>query len=234
LAIADAERVASLVALPGYVDSTDAGDLARLRAVRIRLWVGSQDAQEWIEAAARTVDQLRDRGADASLTIRQGEGHMLAAAPGEIVAVFASLREATPLRETTPGGVLDDFHDAASKADGPRYFGHFAPDGVFLGTDAGERWSVEEFRRYAEPYFSKGRGWTYVPFKRHVMLNDRKDVAWFDEKLRNETYGECRGSGVLVLVEGKWRVAQYNLTVPVPNDLLAEVARQIREHGRAK
>ena len=34
--------------------------------------------------------------------------------------------------------VLDDLHDAASKADGPRYFSLFAPDAVFFGTDAGE------------------------------------------------------------------------------------------------
>lgn len=138
--------------------------------------------------------------------------------------------------------VLDDFHDAASRADGVRYFGHFAADGVFLGTDAAERWTVPEFREYAEPHFSMGRGWTYVPLDRRVSLAACGTTAWFDERLRNDKYGECRGSGVLVMSEGGggecgggdgggWRIAQYNLTVPIPNDMLADVARRIREFG---
>jgi hypothetical protein len=38
--------------------------------------------------------------------------------------------------------VLDDWHQAASVADEARYFGYFAPNGVFMGTDATERWTV--------------------------------------------------------------------------------------------
>src|SRR5262245_65773011 len=45
--------------------------------------------------------------------------------------------------------VLDGLHDAAAKADEKRYFDHFAPGAVFLGTDARERWTLEEFRAYA-------------------------------------------------------------------------------------
>ena len=40
---------------------------------------------------------------------------------------------------------------------------------------------------------------------------------------------ETRGSGVLVLREGEWKVAQYNLTIPIPNPLAGDVVRQIRE-----
>jgi hypothetical protein len=143
--------------------------------------------------------------------------------------------------------VLDDFHDAASRADGARYFGHFAADGVFLGTDPAERWTVAEFREYAEPHFSAGRGWTYAPLDdRRVSIAPCGTTAWFDERLRNDKYGECRGTGVLVMSEGggsgeddvgggggggEWRFAQYNLTVPIPNDMLADVAHRIREYG---
>ena len=49
------------------------------------------------------------------------------------------------------GGILDGFHEAASKADGERYFGFFASDAIFLGTDVTERWTVDEFRTFAEP-----------------------------------------------------------------------------------
>jgi hypothetical protein len=38
----------------------------------------------------------------------------------------------------------------------------FAPDGIFIGTDATERWTVAEFKAYAKPHFDKGRGWTYT------------------------------------------------------------------------
>lgn len=124
---------------------------------------------------------------------------------------------------------LDRFHHAASEADGETYFGLFAEDGVFLGTDATERWTVEEFRAYAMPYFSQGRGWTYTPVERHVTISDDASVAWFDERLENEGLGETRGSGVLVRRGGTWKVAQYNLTIPVPNELASEVVRLIRE-----
>ena len=51
---------------------------------------------------------------------------------------------------------LDALHVAASKADGERYFALFAPDAVFLGTDATERWTLEEFKNYAGERFKTG------------------------------------------------------------------------------
>ncbi|MFO0980880.1 MAG: nuclear transport factor 2 family protein [Planctomycetota bacterium] len=130
------------------------------------------------------------------------------------------------------GRVLDDFHDAASKADGARYFDDLAPEAVFLGTDGGERWTKEAFRAYAEPYFVKGKGWTFVPGERHIELAPEGTVAWFDERLANAKYGDCRGSGVLRKMDGKWRITQYNLSVPVPNDLMERVVALIRERAK--
>ncbi|MEM7308405.1 MAG: nuclear transport factor 2 family protein [Planctomycetota bacterium] len=124
--------------------------------------------------------------------------------------------------------VLDALHARASEADGERYFALFADGAVFYGTDATERWTVEEFRAYAEPFFSQGRGWTYVSTERSVFLGPWGDVAWFDERLQNEKYGEVRGSGVLRKVAGDWRVAQYNLSFPVPNDLAADLVERVR------
>ncbi len=124
--------------------------------------------------------------------------------------------------------VLDDFHRAASEADSDRYFGHFATHGIFLGTDATERWTVESFKGYAKPYFDQGRGWTYTATERHVYLSDDGLTACFDERLANESFGECRGSGVLVMDDGRWKIAQYNLTIPVPNDLAYDLVEMIR------
>lgn len=39
----------------------------------------------------------------------------------------------------------------------------FSESGRFLGTDATENWSAEEFRKYAEPAFAAGNGWNYTP-----------------------------------------------------------------------
>lgn len=129
------------------------------------------------------------------------------------------------------GYALDDLHDAASKADEDRYFARFTSDAVFLGTDDTERWTIAEFRAYAHPYFAKGQGWTYVPVERHITILPGGDAAYFDEKLDNAKYGRCRGTGVLVRdpkTRYGWSVAQYNLTVPIPNEMLEGVAAQIR------
>ncbi|MFN2442188.1 MAG: nuclear transport factor 2 family protein [Thermoanaerobaculia bacterium] len=123
---------------------------------------------------------------------------------------------------------LDAFHDAASRADGAAYFALMTPDAVYIGTDATERWSLAQFRAYAEPYFEKGRGWTYVPSKRQVVIGPDGATAWFDELLENASYGTTRGTGVLVRDGEKWKIAQYHLTIPVPNALAKEVVEMIR------
>lgn len=144
-----------------------------------------------------------------------------------LLALFPLLgTQVTPM--TAIEHVLDDFHDAAAKADGARYFGHFTADAVFVGTDATERWTVAEFKAYAEPHFSKGQGWTYTPIGREVHLGPDGKTAWFYERLRNAKYGETRGSGVLVIADGRWRIAQYVLSFPVPNAKTAAVLDALR------
>ena len=98
--------------------------------------------------------------------------------------------------------VLDTLHDAASKADFDRYFGLYADNAIFLGTDATERWTRADFMAYAKPYFDQGRGWTYTMVERHIYISDDRNTAWFDERLDNRSLGECRGSGALVKVGG--------------------------------
>lgn len=127
---------------------------------------------------------------------------------------------------------LDDWHTAAAEAHEARYFAAMAPEFVFLGTDASERWDLAAFRAFAHPYFAKGKAWTFKPRDRHVMLAPSGDVAWFDEKLDSASYGECRGTGVLRRVDGEWKIAHYNLTIPIPNDLAKEFVEKIRERGR--
>lgn len=124
--------------------------------------------------------------------------------------------------------VLNRFHRAAARADASDYFGLFAPDAVFIGTAASERWTVDQFRAYAEPHFSQGKGWLYVPRERHVAFSGDGRVAWFDELLDSPGYGTSRGTGVLVKTDAGWRLAQYALTFPIPNELAKELTTRIK------
>lgn len=129
--------------------------------------------------------------------------------------------------------VLDDWHDAAAKADEPRYFGHFARGGVFLGTDATERWTAEEFRVWAKPYFTRGKAWSFKAKTRHVIVSPDGKTAWFDELLDTPNLGLSRGSGVLTKDEGGWKIALYDLSIPIPNDLAKELVARIAKHEAA-
>lgn len=149
-----------------------------------------------------------------------------------LVLMLAALT--TPARAATPeqdiAATLDALHAAAAKADGPAYFALYTPDATYLGTDAAERWSLADFKGYAMPYFSKGQGWTYVPRERHITIAPVacRCVAWFDELLDSQSYGTSRGTGTLVLTPQGWRVSQYALTFPIPNDLAHGMTDQIK------
>ena len=136
--------------------------------------------------------------------------------------------------EKAVAAILDDWLAAAAAADEARYFGHFAPEAVFLGTDATERWTVDEFRRYAHPYFAKGKAWSFRAVSRHVAFSKDGSVAWFDEALDTPNLGPSRGSGVLVRTPAGWKIAHYDLSVPIPNDLMKEVKERIEQYEKGR
>jgi hypothetical protein len=93
---------------------------------------------------------------------------------------------------------------------------------VVVGTDGTERWTVPQFRAYAHPHFAKGKAWTMRSTRREITF--QHDVAWFDEDLISEGLGPVRGTGVLVRdAAGRWKIAQYNLSFPIPNDKFKDV-----------
>jgi hypothetical protein len=157
---------------------------------------------------------------------------VIVALAGALLSVPIGYAAAPGVKEV--GETLDTLHAAAAKADGATYFALFAPEAVCLGTDVTERWTVAEFKRYAAwDTTGKGRGWTYVVKTRHVDVMPSGDVAWFDEVLTNEWYGVCRGTGVLRKIGGAWRICQYHLTIPVPNELATDVVKLIRGQTQA-
>lgn len=135
--------------------------------------------------------------------------------------------------ETSPeevNAVLDDWHDAAEDAEYDRYFNHFASDSsIFMGTDATERWTVPEFKEYAKPHFDKGDAWNFTPVERHIYFSDNGQVAWFDESLDTPNLGPARGTGVLVQQDGSWKIAHYNLSIPIPNAIADTVVNQVEK-----
>jgi uncharacterized protein (TIGR02246 family) len=130
--------------------------------------------------------------------------------------------------------VLDDWHKAAAAADEEKYFAHFTADAVFLGTDATERWTRDEFRKWAKPHFAKGKAWNFKATRREVTLAKDGNTAWFDETLDTPNLGPARGTGVLVLEKGTWRIAQYHLCVPIPNDKFEDVKKLIEAPAKKK
>ena len=130
--------------------------------------------------------------------------------------------------ETAISNLLDNFHKAAAVADAKTYFDLFAPDSVFIGTDDTERWTLAEFKDFALPHFSKGKGWTYIAASRHISLSPDGKVAWFDEQLDNLVLGRTRGSGVLIELSEGWKLSQYVLSIPIPNDIADKVVEQIK------
>jgi transglutaminase-like putative cysteine protease/ketosteroid isomerase-like protein len=164
----------------------------------------------------------------------------------EVVSTFrrggvsASDRSAEPVSPAQASAtndidtVLDDFHRAASNADFDGYFACLAPGCVFIGTDATERWTIDDLRALVKPHFDQGRARARTPRDRHIDLCPDGNVAYFDELLEIETLGQCRGTGVVTKVDNDWLIAQYSLSFPVPNEIAFDVLDRIREHHQGR
>ena len=120
--------------------------------------------------------------------------------------------------------LLDGLHQDAHEGNFENYFNRYSSDAVFLGTDKTERWTIKEFKAYAEPAFLDGHGWTYKVVERN--LEGEGNTLWFDEILFNEKLGHCRGTGVVQLINGEWKIAHYALTMLIPNSVAEEIGSQ--------
>ena len=150
------------------------------------------------------------------------------------MAALASRAAAQSADQSAVGVVLDAWHAAAAAANEEKYFSYFAPEAVFLGTDATERWTRDEFRRFAHPFFAQGKAWSFKSVARWITIAPGRNVAWFDEALATPNLGPCRGSGVLVATNAGWKIAQYNLSIPIPNDLVDEFKKRIEGYDKEK
>ena len=138
---------------------------------------------------------------------------------------FAQLASGQESDKAAISLVLNSYHQAAATADWDSYFNLMSDDGVFLGTDASERWTKQDFQRYA----AASSGWVYTPGVRNINITPDGMSAWFDEILLSQSYGTSRGTGVLIRTPAGWRISQYHLTFPIPNALSRQLTDQIKQ-----
>ena len=138
-----------------------------------------------------------------------------------IITIIILLLPQTNWAQEDLDALLNGLHLDAHKGNFESYFDRYSTDAVFLGTDKTERWTIEEFKAYAKPAFSDGHGWTYAVIERNWEGDG--NTRWFDEILLNEKLGHCRGTGVVELIKGEWKISHYALTMLVPNSIAAKV-----------
>lgn len=124
--------------------------------------------------------------------------------------------------EKSIDSLLDKWHQAASEADYETYFGIMDSVSVFIGTDASENWTKEQFAAFSKPYFDNGKAWSFKAFDRNIYFDKDSSVAWFDELL-DTWMGTCRGSGVVEFIDDNWKLKHYVLSVAIPNESVQEV-----------
>jgi hypothetical protein len=124
--------------------------------------------------------------------------------------------------------LLNQWHIDVATYNYDAYFDKMTEKSVFVGTDAAEVWSKQEFQSFCKPFFEKQSTWNFKPVKRNIYLAKDKQTAWFDETL-DTWMGVCRGSGILVKQNKDWKIAHYVLSVAVPNDDIKAVVAIIKE-----
>lgn len=121
--------------------------------------------------------------------------------------------------------LLNDWHQAAAKANFDAYFNVLTEDAIYIGTDATENWNKQDFMKFAKPYFDRGRAWNFTALERNIYTSVDGKMVWFDELL-NTQMKICRGSGVMVKNEkGNWKIKHYVLSMTIPNDNTDEVVK---------
>jgi hypothetical protein len=126
---------------------------------------------------------------------------------------------------------MDKWHDAAAHGDEDVFFKLMDSEAVYLGTDAGERWNKEEFKKWSKPHFEKEVAWAFKPKKRTVYFSDKGQYAWFEETL-DTWMGECRGTGVMRRLPEGWRIKHYNLSISVPNGMVKDFISLVQKQKK--
>jgi ketosteroid isomerase-like protein len=117
--------------------------------------------------------------------------------------------------------LIDEWHLAASQANFDAYFNKMTENSIFIGTAPEERWTKKQFQNFSKPYFDKGKAWDFKSTERNWYFSKDKKTAWFDEKL-NTWMLDCRASGVVSKIRGKWKIVFYDLHVMIENEKMED------------
>lgn len=128
---------------------------------------------------------------------------------------------------------IDAWHMAATQANATAYFGAIADHGIFIGTDATEHWTKQQFLSFAKPYFDRGKAWDFKAYNRKLHVSNNGQFVWFSELLTT-WMGVCRGSGILEKTANGWKFQQYHLAITVPNDLVPDFLTLVKNFEQQK
>ena len=126
---------------------------------------------------------------------------------------------------TAVNNFIDQWHQDAADVNREAYFDKIDDDGIFIGTDATEIWTKQEFYDWAEPQFTQGgSAWDFKSMERNIYWGEKSAYVWFDELL-SFAGGTLRGSGVLIKRKKGWKIMHYVLSLPVPNEKFGDVLK---------
>ncbi|PKQ65508.1 hypothetical protein BZG02_00440 [Labilibaculum filiforme] len=138
-----------------------------------------------------------------------------------LILIAFSCNTNAPKQKKEIDEFINKWHQAATEAQLDTYFNCFSENAIYIGTDAGERWTKKEFFAFCEPHFSKGKTWDFKPYNRQIYFSDDNKTIWFDELLTT-WMGVCRGSGIIILENGKLKISHYHLSVTIKNEKMNE------------
>ncbi|MFV8325731.1 nuclear transport factor 2 family protein [Flavobacterium sp. ZS1P14] len=141
-----------------------------------------------------------------------------------LLLAFTSADQDVDKEKERINNTIDAWHKAAAEANYNSYFNLMTEDAIFIGTDATENWNKTAFKVWAKPFFDKGKAWNFTALERHIYFDKTGKIAWFDELL-NTQMKICRGSGVVVKINKKWKIKHYVLSMTIPNDNVTEVVK---------
>lgn len=138
-----------------------------------------------------------------------------------LIILFFNVINSQELNEQI-NNMLDQWHKDAAESNFDAYFNKMSDNGVFIGTDALENWTVAEFKEFTKPFFVEKNTWDFKTLERNIYFSPDNSMIWFDELL-DTWMGICRGSGILIKDENNWKIAHYVLSVSIPNENIKEV-----------
>ncbi len=181
-------------------------------------------AQAWVPYSFYLGDRFSHCGTNAFTLVKDQDEHW------QILSIIDTRRKVNcatlsdSLTITSLDSIMNAWHHAAATADEDVFFGTMSADGIYLGTDATERWLRDSMAVWADPFFQRDVAWAFTPKERYWYFSDDGQTAWFEEHL-DSWMGVVRGSGVLSLKlnSNEWELRHYNLAMAVPNEKMDAV-----------